>query len=471
MSLSRSIKTIQDILRKDAGLDGDPQRISQLVWMLFLKMFDDTEVSNKTPIPEKFKWKRWTKSDLTDKELISFVNNELFPALKSLPDVTGQVPRAKLIEEIFQNAHNYMTSGSLMRQVIVKLDENFNFKDSKNRHLFNDIYETILKDIQNSRYSGEFYTPRAVTQFIVEIVDPGISDVILDPACGTGGFLASATEYVKSKLSSENKKWTDQQQAKIKGIEKKTLPYMLCVTNLLLHEIEVPNVIRDNAFSKPLNTITEKEQANVIVTNPPFGGTEEEIVLKGFTKEFSTKETADLFLLLILQTLKPGGRAGVILPDGFLFGSGIKAKIKEKLLTECNLQMIYKLPRGVFSPYTDISSNILFFEKGTPTKETWYYEHPLPESRNGRPYNKSNPIQLNEFITSKHWWKNKKNNALAWCVSMKEIKSRDYNLDIKNPTIKEKEKLQSTDKILKELFSNQEDIKLILNKIELEFTR
>lgn len=251
MSLTTTLKSIQDILRKDSGLDGDPQRISQLVWMLFLKMFDDTEIANKTPIPESHKWRNWTNQEISDDELINYINKELFPTLRALPDVKGQVPRAKLVEDIFQNSHNYMTSGNLLKQVILKINSEFNFSNTANRHLFNDIYETILRDIQNSRYSGEYYTPRAVTKFIVEVLEPSGDEVVLDPACGTGGFLSSTIEYIQE--NSSNKNINEVLSKNIKGIEKKSLPYMLCVTNLMLHNIEVPNILKDNTFSRPLD--------------------------------------------------------------------------------------------------------------------------------------------------------------------------------------------------------------------------
>jgi type I restriction enzyme M protein len=466
MSLGRTIKSVQDILRKDAGLDGDPQRISQLVWMLFLKMFDDTEISAKTPIPEKYKWKSWTKAELNDQTLIDFVNKELFPTLRNLPDVKGQVPRAKLVEEIFENSHNYMTSGALMRQVIEKLDNSFNFNSAENRHLFNDIYETILKDIQNSRYSGEFYTPRAVTQFIIERIDPQPGESVSDPACGTGGFLSSATENIKSKCEKNNIEWDEHLQSLIKGGEKKSLPFMLCVTNLLLHNIEVPNVIRDNAFSKPLDQISTADQVNIVVTNPPFGGMEEDSILKKFSSEFSTKETSDLFMLLIMKILKPKGRAGVILPDGFLFGTGAKARIKEQLLTSFNLHTVYRLPRGVFSPYTDINTNVLFFDKGKETSDVWFFEHPSPVARNGKPYNKTNPINISEFEVSKDWWINRTENENAWKVNIREIRERDYNLDFKNPHKQKSVQHSSSILVMKSLIDNQLSINTLLSNIE-----
>jgi len=464
MSLSRTIKSIQDILRKDSGLDGDPQRISQLVWMLFLKMFDDTEDTNRTPIPENIKWRNWTKADFSDDELIAFVNSTLFPTLRALPDVIGQVPRAKLIEEIFSNSHNYMTSGSLMKQVIKRLDTEFNFKDSENRHLFNDVYETILKDIQNSRYSGEYYTPRPVTQFIVEQICPKLGHRILDPACGTGGFLSSAIDFLKANHTDANQ---DSLQKCILGIEKKSLPYMLCVTNLMLHGIEVPGIMKANAFHKSLNEITEEDKVDVILTNPPFGGIEEDAVLKGFTKDIHSKETADLFILLIMELLKDGGKAGVVLPDGFLFGTGAKTKVKEKLIKEFNLHTIVRLPRGVFAPYTDINTNILFFEKGKPTQGIWYYEHQLPQSRKGRPYNKSNPIQLSEF--ENEWWLNRVENEFAWQVHVDAVVNNEYNLDFKNPSKQIiVDDVQSTKDIFDQIVENQKSISEIFNSIQKE---
>jgi len=457
MSLSATIKSIQDIMRKDAGVDGDAQRISQLGWMIFLKIFDDSEKQQallnpkyKSVIPPHLQWRNWAENDegITGDELVNFVNNKLFKELKELPVTEGSDPRNQIVREIFTDSYNYMKSGTLIRQVINKFDE-IDFNKMSDRHLMNDVYEQILKDLQSAGNAGEFYTPRAVTQFIVEMVDPKLGEKILDPACGTGGFLISALEYIRN---NDVKIAQDEEVLKnsLNGIEKKPLPHLLCTTNMILHGIEVPSNIRhDNSLTRPLRDYSEKDRVNVIITNPPFGGIEEDGIETNFPKNFQTRETADLFLLLILQLLKDGGRAGMVLPDGTLFGEGVKTKIKEKLLEECNLHTIVRLPNGVFAPYTGITTNLLFFTKGEPTKEIWYFEHPYPDGVKN--YNKTRPINIKEFDLEKEWWNNRVENEHAWKVSIEDIKVKNYNLDIKNPN--------SIDEKVE--FSSKEIIKLL----------
>lgn len=457
MSLSATIKSIQDIMRKDTGVDGDAQRISQLGWLIFLKIFDDAEKQQEllnpnyiSVLPKNLQWRSWAENDegMTGDDLVNFVNNELFMGLKELPVMEGCDPRNQMIHSVFEDAYNYMKSGTLIRQVINKLDE-IDFNKMSERHLMNDVYEQILKDLQSAGNAGEYYTPRAVTQFLVEMVDPKLGEKILDPACGTGGFLISALEYVRDK---DVKTGQDEEVLKesIYGIEKKPLPHLLCTTNMILHGIDVPSNIRhDNSLTRPLRDYSEKDRVNVIITNPPFGGIEEDGIETNFPKNFQTKETADLFLVLILQLLKDGGRAGLVLPDGTLFGEGVKTKIKGKLLEECNLHTIVRLPNGVFAPYTGITTNLLFFTKGEPTKEVWYFEHPYPEGI--KTYNKTKPINIKEFDLEKEWWNNRVENEHSWKVSIEDIKARNYNLDIKNPNkIDDFEEL-STDEILNKI--------------------
>lgn len=408
MAISTTIKTIQDIMRKDAGVDGDAQRISQLVWMIFLKIFEDKEKeyeqledNYRSPIPEKLRWRNWAADaeGITGEELLDFVNNELFKSLKNLHAQSDR--RGLVVREVFEDAYNYMKSGTLMRQVINRINE-IDFNVSEDRHLFGDIYEQILRDLQSAGNAGEYYTPRAITQFMVDMVDPKLGEKILDPACGTGGFLTCAInnirrDYVKS-IEDEEKL-----QKSIAGVEKKPLPHLLCVTNMLLHGIEVPSQIRhDNTLARPLRDYGSADRVDVIVTNPPFGGMEEDGIESNFPANYRTRETADLFLLLITHLLKEGGRGAIVLPDGTLFGEGVKTRIKEKLLEECNLHTIVRLPNGVFSPYTGIKTNLLFFTKGAQTKEIWFYEHPYP---NGvKSYNKTKPIRIEEFEPEKAWW-------------------------------------------------------------------
>ena len=426
-------------MRKDAGVDGDAQRIAQLGWMLFMKIYDDREQEYelfedgyKSAIPSKLRWRNWAADPegITGDELLDFVDNEIFRKLKNLSFAPGADPRGFVVREVFTDAYNYMKSGTLMRQVINKLNE-MDFNSSKDRHMFGDIYEKILKDLQSAGNAGEFYTPRAVTQFIVDMVDPKLGETMLDPACGTGGFITCAIENIRSRYV---KTPADEEmlQASIQGVEKKALPHLLCTTNMLLHEIQVPSQIRhDNTLARPLRDYSPRDRVDVVVTNPPFGGMEEDGIESNFPKTFRTRETADLFLLLIMHLLKPGGRCGMVLPDGTLFGEGVKTRIKEKLLQECNLHTIVRLPNGVFSPYTGIKTNLLFFTKGEPTKEIWYFEHPYPEGY--KSYSKTKPIRIEEFDLEKKWWKKRKENEHAWRVSIDDIKASNYNLDIKNP--------------------------------------
>ncbi|MCP4707042.1 MAG: SAM-dependent DNA methyltransferase [Planctomycetes bacterium] len=440
MAISTTIKTIQDIMRKDVGVDGDAQRISQMGWMLFLKIFDDkeqeyeiTEDNYRSPIPKKLRWCNWAADPegITGDGLLDFVNNELFVKLKNLTADINTNPRGVLIRSVFEDAYNYMKSGTLMRQVINKMTEDIDFNKAQDRHLFGEIYEKILKDLQSAGNAGEYYTPRAVTRFMVEMVDPQLGEKVLDPACGTGGFLTCAIEHIR-----KNQVKTAAQEKKIQkcifGVEKKPMPHLLCTTNMLLHGIEVPTQIRhDNTLSRPLISYGLKDRVDVVVTNPPFGGMEEDGIESNFPKTVQTKETADLFLVLIMHLLKPGGRAAIVLPDGTLFGEGVKTRIKEKLLTECNLHTIVRLPNGVFNPYTGIKTNLLFFTKGEPTKNIWYHEHPYPPGY--KSYSKTKPMLIEEFDPEKKWWKKRKENEFAWKVSVKQIKENNYNLDIKNP--------------------------------------
>jgi type I restriction enzyme M protein len=437
MSISTTIKTIQDIMRKDAGVDGDAQRISQLVWMLFLKIFDDSEKEKElleedyhSPIPDRLRWRSWAADPegITGEALLDFVNNDLFKTLKDLPVDSNR--RAFIVRSVFEDAYNYMKSGTLMRQVINKLNE-INFNSSRDRHLFGDIYEQILRDLQSAGNAGEYYTPRAVNQFMVDMVDPKLGERLLDPACGTGGFLTAAIEHIRK---SYVKSVEDEAllQRSIFGVEKKPLPHLLCVTNMLLHQIEEPSQIRhDNTLARPLRDYTQADRVDVIVTNPPFGGMEEDGIEMNFPAAYRTRETADLFLQLIIHLLKDGGRGAIVLPDGTLFGEGVKTRIKQKLLDECNLHTIVRLPNGVFNPYTGIKTNLLFFTKGEPTREIWYFEHPYPEGV--KSYNKTKPIRIEEFDREKAWWDKREESECAWRVPIEQIKASNYNLDVKNP--------------------------------------
>ena len=476
MSVSSVIKSIQDIMRKDAGVDGDAQRLGQMSWLLFLKIFDAQEEElefeqsdYQCPLPEQYLWRNWAADNegITGDELLEFVNDQLFPDLKNLTAPIKLNPRGYVAKEAFSDAFNYMKNGTLLRQVINKLNE-IDFTDSAERHLFGDLYEQILKDLQSAGNAGEFYTPRAITRFIVDRVGPKLGESIMDPACGTGGFLACSFDHVKNNyVKTADDHQTLQQQ--IHGVEKKQLPHLLCTTNMLLHGIEVPvQVKHGNTLNKPL--ANWDDELDVIVTNPPFGGTEEDGIEKNFPADLRTRETADLFLQLIIEILKDGGRAAVVLPDGTLFGEGVKTKIKKLLTEECNLHTIIRLPNGVFNPYTGIKTNILFFTKGKPTEKVWFYEHPYPDGVKN--YNKTKPMKFEEFQTEIDWWGNEADGFAsrveteqAWQVSIDEIIARNFNLDIKNPHVGEQIS-HDPQELLGDYAKQQEDIQALRDQLK-----
>lgn len=444
MSVRNIVKSIQDIMRQDVGVDGDAQRISQLCWMFFLKIIDDQDQQlelldprYEPPIPKLFQWRSWAANPegRTGEALLSFVNGELFPTLKGLP-VTGQKgDRRRVVREVFEDAYNYMKSGQLMRQVVNKIQE-VNFNNLAERRHFGDIYEQILNDLQSAGNAGEYYTPRAVTAFMVERIDPKPGEILLDPACGTGGFLSCALRHMREHYVKRAEDERRMQEG-LKAVEKKPLPHMLCVTNMLLHNVEDPSFVRhDNTLARPFVSYGESDRVDIVLTNPPFGGREEDGIESNFPKHLQTRETADLFLALILRLLKSKGRAAVVLPDGSLFGEGVKTRLKEQLLSECNLHTVVRLPNSVFKPYASIGTNLLFFEKGSPTKEVWYFEHRVPEGQ--KAYSMTKPIQLEHFGACVAWWggakrKGRKEGEFAWKVSAEELKGRGYNLDVKNP--------------------------------------
>ena len=444
-NISSVIKSIQDVMRQDSGVDGDAQRISQLTWLLFLKVFDAQEEEleltrggYKSPIPEPLRWRNWAADaeGMTGEGLLDFVNGQLFPQLKAIVGNAERNPRGFVVRSVFEDAFNYMKSGQLLRQVINKLN-GIDFNRQAERHQFNDLYEKILKDLQSAGNAGEFYTPRAVTQFMVDMVNPTLGEVVLDPACGTGGFLVCTLEHLRKQVKNEQDEATLQRS--VRGVEKKQLPHMLCTTNMMLHGVEVPSQItHDNTLTRPLRDYDAADRVDVIITNPPFGGVEEPGTENNFPADVRTKETADLFLVLIKHLLKSGGRGALVLPDGTLFGEGVKSRIKEQLLSECNLHTIVRLPHGVFSPYTGIRTNLLFFTKGQPTKDVWYYEHQYPVG--AKNYNKTKPIRIEEFDLEKAWWGveadgfgSRIEGEFAWKVGIDAIRAEGFNLDQKNP--------------------------------------
>lgn len=443
-NISGIIKSIRDIMWQDTGLNGDAQRIEQLGWMLFLKIFSDKdkelELLNdnyKSPIPDEFHWVKekgnWAGDDegMTGDELSAFVDQKLFPTLRNI-DVSVGNGRALIVREVFTGNNNYMKSGINIRKVLNKLNE-LDFNVAKERHAFGELYEGILKDLQSAGKSGEFYTPRAITNFITDMISPKLGEKILDPSCGTGGYLTSAIEHLKKQANSVEERQNIQEN--VMGWEYKPLPYLLATTNLILHDIELPKIIFRDSLDQPLSNYREKDRVDIILANPPFGGIVANNNEKNFPQNFRTKESADLFLVLMIHLLKNGGKAGIVLPDGSLTGEGVKQRVRQKLLEECNLHTIIRLPNSVFQPYATVATNLLFFEKGKSTREVWYYEHKLPEGQ--KSYSKTKTIKLEEFNPIKEWWNNRQENDVSWKVDIQTIIERGYDLDIKNPSKQE----------------------------------
>jgi type I restriction enzyme M protein len=444
MSVRNTVKSIQDIMRQDAGVDGDAQRISQLCWMFFLKIIDDQDQQLEllqpnylSPIPTRLQWRTWAANPegITGEDLLAFINAELFPTLKSLPLAGKDTERRRVVKDVFEDAYNYMKSGQLMRQIINKITQ-VDFNNLAERRHFGDIYEQILNDLQSAGNAGEYYTPRAVTAFMVDRIDPHPGELLLDPSCGTGGFLTCALRHMRDRYVKTLEQEQAMQQA-LRAVEKKQLPHMLCVTNMLLHGIENPGFVRhDNTLARPYISYGPADRVDIVLTNPPFGGREEDGIESNFPPHFRTKETADLFLALIMRLLKPGGRAAVVLPDGSLFGEGVKTRLKEALLQDCNLHTIVRLPNSVFKPYASIGTNLLFFEKGSPTQDIWFYEHRVPAGQ--KAYSMTKPIRVEHLNPCVEWWggaerEGREQTEVAWKVTADEIKARGYNLDCKNP--------------------------------------
>ncbi len=473
-NIGNIIKTLQNIMRKDPGVSGDAQRIEQLGWMISLKILDDKdkelELLNEkyvSPMPRELQWRNWAADDegMTGDELKNFVDGKLIPKLKNL-DVSSGNKRALIIREIFDGTNNYMKNGTIIRQVVNHLNQ-IDFNKAEDRHMFGDIYETILRDLQSAGNYWEFYTPRALTEFITEMINPRLGEKVLDPACGTGGFLTSAIENIRR----QDVKGVDDLktlETTIHGMEFKPLPFMLCVTNLILHNIEVPNVDYTDSLNREYTSIGQKDRVDVILANPPFGASVTDGAETNFPQNFRTTESADLFLVLMIRYLKDGGRAGIVLPDGSLTGDGVKQRIRQHFLETCNLHTIVRLPNSVFQPYASVATNLLFFETGKPTKEIWYWEHKLPEGM--KAYSKTKPIQKSEFDTLKKWWRKRKENEHAWKVSIDTLVANGYNLDIKNPHMPEEEHTYSSAKlvtILHESFRRSDELLEKLKK-ELE---
>lgn len=414
-NISGFVKRIRDIMRNDSGINGDAQRIEQIAWMLFLKVYDakeqDWEMDEDnyvSIIPEDCRWCNWAHDEsgkgLTGDALLNFINNTLFPKMKNI-EVTPETPIKKsIVRTTFEDANNYMKDGVLLRQVVNVIDE-LDLADTEESHAFGAIYESILKELQSAGSSGEFYTPRAVTDFMAQTVDPKIGDSIADFACGTGGFLTSALSVLESKK--ETAADVDVINNSIYGIEKKQFPYMLCITNMLLHDLDVPKIYHDNSLIRDLLDYTDDDKFDVILMNPPYGGSEKTEVKNHFPADLASSETADLFMAIIMYRLKKNGRAAVILPDGFLFGTdNAKVNLKKKLLSEFNLHTIIRMPGSVFAPYTSITTNILFFDNTGKTEETWFYRLDMPTGY--KHFSKTKPMKVEHFAPVVEWWNDRK---------------------------------------------------------------
>ena len=446
MAVGALVKKIQNIMREDAGVNGNAQRIEQMVWMFFLKIYDAKEEEweivqddYESIIPEKLKWRNWAIDNgdgkaLTGEQLLGFVNNELFPTLANLT-ITKQTTQGQaIVRYAFESAHNYMQDGILLRRVINAINEEVDFTEYKEIHAFGEVYETILKDLQAAGQSGEFYTPRAVTDFMAQRLDPKLGESIADFACGTGGFLTSALKILEKQVQTPDDR--AQYGASVYGLEKKQLPYLLCATNMFLHDIDNPRVFHTNSLDKDIREYRNQKvdgTFDVVLMNPPYGGKEQDVIKANFPIALRSSETADLFMALIMYRLKPNGRAAVILPDGFLFGSdGAKLELKRRLLDEFNLHTIIRLPGSVFAPYTSITTNVLFFENGKTTEGTWFYRMDMPEGY--KHFSKTKPIQLRHFDPVVEWWNDRRKievdgNPKAKYYSADELKELQLNFD------------------------------------------
>ena len=486
-NLSGFVKRVRDVMRNDAGINGDAQRIEQITWMLFLKVYDakeeDWEFDDEqfeSIIPPKLRWRNWAHVEnqhdgLTGDQLLNFVNNELFPTLRKL-EINSDTPiRQSIVRTTFEDANNYMKDGVLLRQIINIIDE-LDFGSYEETHAFGEIYETILKELQSAGSAGEFYTPRAVTEFMAKMIKPQIGETMADFACGTGGFLSSwikELEAIKDAKGSISNEDSEKLYNSIYAIEKKQFPYMLCVTNMLLHGIDNPKVFHDNSLTKKLLDYTKKDAFDVILMNPPYGGSEKEDIKQNFPADLKSSETADLFIAVILYRLKKNGRAAVIIPDGFLFGNdNAKVNLKKKLLTEYNLHTVVRLPQSVFSPYTSITTNILFFNNEEPTGKTWFYRVDIPDGI--KHFSKTKPMKLSDFDDCVAWWNDRKEiadeegNPKAKCFTSQELIEGGYNLDLCGYPHKEEEILSIKETIInykKHSEATEEKINVTLAKI------
>lgn len=490
--LGSLIKSARDIMRKDKGLNGDLDRLPMLTWIMFLKFLDDAEQMRETEatlqgarfrqaIEPPYRWRDWAAKEdgVTGDELIAFINQDeairpdgtrglgLFAYLRSLQGANGG-DRRDVIATVFKGTVNRMQSGYLLRDVLNRIHA-IHFTSSEEIHTLGHLYESLLKEMRDAAGdSGEFYTPRSVVRFIVAVTNPRLGETVLDPAAGTGGFLVEAFEHLKNQCK-RTEDHVRLQKASLLGVEAKPMPYLLCQMNLLLHGLESPEIDPGNALRLPLREIGDRDRVDIIMTNPPFGGEEERGILGNFPDDKQTTETALLFLQLIMRKLRrpiggqKGGRCGMVVPNGTLFGDGVCARIKEELLKEFNLHTIVRLPNGVFAPYTSIPTNLLFFDRSGPTKEIWYYEQPLPEGRKN--YTKTQPLQFEEFAPCIAWWGNRVENERAWKVPAAEVVVNGCNLDRKNPRAKEDITHMPPEQIAADILKKEQRIAEIMENI------
>lgn len=473
------IDSARKTMRKDAGLNGDLDRIPQLAWLLFLKAFDGLETEReivednyRPAIEAPYRWRDWAADPIdgrTGDDLVAFVNDELFPYLRELVGDTNRDPR-DVLATVFKETYNRMVSGYLLRDVVDQVNK-VDFTSSEDVHTMALLYESMLREMRDAAGdSGEFYTPRPAIRFMVQMVDPQLGEVVLDPACGTGGFLVEALEHLEPQVSTVAER--ENLAENLRGIEKKPLPYLLGMMNLLLHGMARPNLVRGNALARPLKEIKRAEKVDVILTNPPFGGEEEKSILANFPAGTQTAETAWLFMQLVQRLLADKGRCAIVVPNGVLFADGAGAKIKEDLMTSCNLHTVVRLGSGVFAPYTDIPSNLLFFEKVGPTKEVWFYDIPTPDDR--KKYSKTRPMRFDEFAGCSEWWGGPERNGRteterAWRVAAAAIAGSGWNLDLKNPNRPDELAHRPPAELIAELVETEQEIMKLLGELEAEF--
>lgn len=472
--LAAVIKRARDLMRTDPGLNGDLDRLPQLAWLLFLKAFDDLEEDRAALDPQHtpllsngYRWRDWVGDQRrTGDTLLKFVNNDLLPMLRALKSSSTDRESADVVSSVFRGIENRMRSGYQLRALVDEL-EKVHFTSSDDIHTMAFLYESMLREMRDAAGdSGEFYTPRPVIRFMVEQVAPRLGEVVLDPAAGTGGFLVETLEHLRAEVDSVAKR--RKLYGSVRGFEKKPLPYLLATMNLLLHQVDVPHLVLDNALTRMVTDKSKASQVNVVLTNPPFGGAESSDVVKAFPKAYQTAETAWLFLYAVMEKLKPGGRCGMVVPNGVLFDTGVGVRIKERLLDTCDVHTIVRLPDGVFAPYTTIPANLVFFNKGRPTSEVWYYE--IRPFGGRKRYSKTMPMQYEEFAACQEWWNSstRVETDRAWRVPVAQIRDANFNLDVRNPWIGEDLSHRPPAELIQDLVEVEHEILGVLEQLQRE---